>query len=430
MKKTIVILYTKGMYDTVAADICNYMTKRYADCDVVAIDEDKYSNLCSAQFVRNTYIFTARNMAWLNRVAVLIREKFLPKKINKTVKPYERELKEENPTRNYRQKFHKVDNIFMRFNPEVVICLSPKGHNKAILAKQRLAMTDVKVYALITDFSLNKAYINYQSDGYFVQNDAIKQALIANKVDEEKISVCGTIIDEERLVDVPLEEARANLKIENDLPTVTISGGRYGVSYVKDTFDTLAPYTDRLNLIVLTGGSSSIEKFVLTYCKAKDYNKNIFVVREVKDMNAIYAVTDVMVCSPTTVTMYEIFAKNIPCVLIRSLNNNEKGNHAFLAEEQLAMRGGKDEQLATAVLGFINNNNIKQEYLYNQRKFFDAGAIENFAKAVYKESCTIFKAREDARAESATAEEVKEAEPSQEKTEAEKPATKKIAKKE
>ncbi len=403
MKKTIVILYTKGMYDTVAADICNYMTKRYSDCDVVAIDEDRYSNLCSAQFVRNTYIFTARNMAWLNRFAVLIREKFLPKKIDKTVKPYERELKEENPTRNYRQKFHKVDNIFMRFNPEVVICLSPKGHNKAILAKQRLAMNDVKVYALITDFSLNKAYINYQSDGYFVQNEVIKQALIANKVDEEKIAVCGTIIDEERLVEVPREEARATLKIENDLPTVTISGGRYGVSYVKDTFDTLAPYTDRLNLIVLTGGSASIEKFVLTYCEAKNYNKNIFVVREVRDMNAIYAVTDVMVCSPTTVTMYEIFAKNIPCVLIRSLNNNEKGNLSFLAEEQLAMRGGKDEQLATAVLGFINNNNLKQEYLYNQRKFFDAGAIEGFAETVYKESVAIFKAREDTKAESAAA---------------------------
>ena len=403
MKKTIVILYTKGMYDTVAADICNYMTKRYSDCDVVAIDEDRYSNLCSAQFVRNTYIFTARNMAWLNRFAVLIREKFLPKKIDKTVKPYERELKEENPTRNYRQKFHKVDNIFMRFNPEVVICLSPKGHNKAILAKQRLAMNDVKVYALITDFSLNKAYINYQSDGYFVQNEVIKQALIANKVDEEKIAVCGTIIDEERLVEVSREEARATLKIENDLPTVTISGGRYGVSYVKDTFDTLAPYTDRLNLIVLTGGSASIEKFVLTYCEAKNYNKNIFVVREVRDMNAIYAVTDVMVCSPTTVTMYEIFAKNIPCVLIRSLNNNEKGNLSFLAEEQLAMRGGKDEQLATAVLGFINNNNLKQEYLYNQRKFFDAGAIEGFAETVYKESVAIFKAREDAKAESAAA---------------------------
>lgn len=428
MKKTIVILYTKGMYDTVAADICNYMTKRYSDCDVVAIDEDKYSNLCSAQFVRNTYIFTARNMAWLNRVAVLIREKFLPKKIDKTVKPYERELKEENPTRNYRQKFHKVDNIFMRFDPEVVICLSPKGHNKAILAKQRLAMNDVKVYALITDFSLNKAYINYQSDGYFVQNEVIKQALIANKVDEEKISVCGTIIDEERLVDVPREEARAILKIENDLPTVTISGGRYGVSYVKDTFDTLAPYTDRLNLIVLTGGSSSIEKFVLTYCKAKNYNKNIFVVREVKDMNAIYAVTDVMVCSPTTVTMYEIFAKNIPCVLIRSLNNNEKGNHAFLAEEQLAMRGGKDEQLATAVLGFINNNNIKQEYLYNQRKFFDAGAIEGFAKTVYKESCAIFKAREEAKAGSEDRDEDKDNALAEEKDGAEKPVAKKRAK--
>lgn len=414
MKKTVVILYTKGMYDTVANDICNYMTKKYPDCDVVAIDEDRYSNLKSAQFVRNTYIFTARNMAWLNRLAVLVREKFLPKKIDKTVKPYTQELKEENPTRNYRQKFHKVDNIFMRFVPEVVICLSPKAHNKAILAKQRLAMNDVKVYALITDFSLNKAYINYQSDGYFVQNEAIKQALMANKVDEQKISVCGTLIDEERLKDVTTAEAKEKLGIENDLPTVTISGGRYGVSYVKDTFDTLAPYTDRLNLVVLTGGSASIEKFVLTYCKAKNYNKNIIVVKGNVDMNVIYAATDVMVCSPTTVTLYEVFAKNIPCVLIRSLNNNERGNHTFLAEEQLAMRGGKDEQLATAVLGFINNNNIKQEYLYNQRKFFDAKAIDGFAKAVYKESCAINKARADAKAKDAAEVESKE-KPAEEK---------------
>lgn len=397
MKKTVVILYTKGMYDTVAEDICNYMTKRYSDCDVVAIDEDRYSNLMSAQFVRGTYVFTARNMAWLNRLAVLIREQFLPKKIDKTVKPYEqKELKEQNATRNYRQKFHKVDNVFMRFLPEVVICLSPKAHNKAILAKQRLAMNDVKVYAMITDFSLNKAYINYQSDGYFVQNDAIKQALIANKVDEEKIRICGTVIDEERLVDVPKSVAREKIGIANDLPTVSIIGGRYGVSYVKDTFATLAPYTDRLNLVVLTGGSATIEKFVLTYCKAKNYKQNIFVVKGKTDMNEIYAVSDVVVSSPTTVTMYEIFAKNIPCVLIRSLNNNERGNHTFLAEEQLAMRGGKDEQLATAVLGFINNNNIRQEYLYNQRKFFDAGAIESFAKEVYKESCAINKSRRDA----------------------------------
>ena len=154
----------------------------------------------------------------------------------------------------------------------------------------------------------------------------------------------------------------------------------------------------------------------MTYCKAKNYNKNIFVVKKVKDMNAIYAVTDVMVCSPTTVTMYEVFAKNIPCVLIRSLNNNEKGNHTFLAEEQLAIRGGKDEQLATAVLGFINNNNIKQEYLYNQRKFFDAGAIEGFAKAVYKESCRINKSREDAASAKAAEESADKSEKKEDKT--------------
>lgn len=396
MKKTVVVLYTKQMYDTVANDITAFIQKKYPDCDVVAIDEDSYSNLGSAYINRKLYVFSARNIAWLNKFCMYIREKFLPKKINKTVKPYANkteEMKEENPTKKFRQKFHKVDNILMRFEPEVVLCLSPKGHNKAILAKQRLAYDDVKVYALITDFSLNKAYINYQSDGYFVQNESIKQALIANKVDEEKITVCGTLIDSDRLTSPDKQQSREWLGIKNDLPTVTISSGRYGVSYLKDTFSTLAPYSDRLNLVVLTGGSSSIEKFVLTYAKAKNYNENIYVINGNVDMNKIFAVTDVMVCSPTTVTMYEVFAKNIACVLTRSLNSLEKGNHTFLAEEQLAMRGGKDEELASAVLGFINNNNVKQEYLYNQRKFFEPKDIDKFAKDVYNKACAIMSAK-------------------------------------
>lgn len=393
MKKTIVVLYTKNMYDVVACDLCNFMAKTYTDCDIIAIDEDRYSNLWSSKFNRNLYIFSARNFAWINKLAVNIREKFLPKKINKTVKPYPAESNEESAGKKFRQKFHKVDNIFMRFNPDIVICLSPKGHNKAILAKQRLDYKFTKVYAYISDFSLNKAYINYQSDGYFVQNENIKQALMANMVEEDKIITCGCVVDKSRLNEPVREEVLKEIGIENNFPVVTISSGRYGVSYLKDAFACLAPYSDRMNIVVLTGGSSSIEKFVLTFAKAKNYNQNIFVINGKCDMNKIYAVTDVIVTSPTTGTMYEVLAKNIPCVLINPLNNLEKGNHTFLAEEQLALRGGREEQMSSAVLGFINNNNIKQEYLYNQRKYFDDKSINKLSEYIYKIGCEVLETK-------------------------------------
>ena len=43
-KKTIVILYSKGFYDTVALDLTARLRRDYPDCEVIAIDEDKYSN--------------------------------------------------------------------------------------------------------------------------------------------------------------------------------------------------------------------------------------------------------------------------------------------------------------------------------------------------------------------------------------------------
>lgn len=71
-KKTIVILYSKGFYDTVALDATARLRRDYPDCEVIAIDEDKYSNAFSSRFARRLYIATARVAPWLNRLVVAI----------------------------------------------------------------------------------------------------------------------------------------------------------------------------------------------------------------------------------------------------------------------------------------------------------------------------------------------------------------------
>ena len=156
--------------------------------------------------------------------------------------------------------------------------------------------------------------------------------------------------------------------IDTSVPTVTLDGGRYGVATLKDAFAALADYCDRLNLVVLTGGSKTILDFVKSYVKAKGIDKNVYVVEEVTDMWKIYDITDVLVTAPTIVTIYEACVKNIPCVLIKPINVHDAENAEYIAAGKLAQRGVKDEQLVTAVLGFLNNNMLKQEYLYNQLK--------------------------------------------------------------
>lgn len=392
-KKTIVILYSKGFYDTVALDLTARMRRDYPDCEVIAIDEDRYCNAFSAQFTRRLYIASARVAPWLNRFAMAVRSKLLPKKINKTVAPYSTSAKAQNPDSfmtKMRTRFRKVDNILSRFAPDMVLCFTPKAHNKAIEAKQRLGMSGVAVYAVITDYALDKAYINYQSDGYCVQNENVRGELLANGVEDGKVHVVGMPFDSARVLEYDGREVAEAMMIDPSVPTVTLDGGRYGVATLKDAFAALADYSDRLNLVVLTGGSKSVLSFVRSYVKAKGLNKNIYVVEKVTDMWKIYDITDVLVTAPTIVTIYEACAKNIPCVLIKPINQLDAENAEFLVSGKIAQRGNKDEQLVTAVLGFLNNNMLKQEYLYNQRKFCTPEAMGEFCKLIHDEASSIY----------------------------------------
>ena len=192
--------------------------------------------------------------------------------------------------------------------------------------------------------------------------------------------------DSARILEYDGDEVAEAMGIDRSVPTVTLDGGRYGVATLKDAFAALADYSDRLNLVVLTGGSDTILRFIRSYVKARGLNKNIYVVENVTDMWKIYDITDVLVTAPTIVTVYEACVKNIPCVLIKPINQSESDNAEYLVSTQMALRGGKDEQLVTSVLSFLNNNMLKQEYLYNQRKFYDKTALPGFCKLIHDDA--------------------------------------------
>lgn len=398
-KKTIVILYSKCFYDTVALDLTARLRRDYPDCEVVAIDEDKYCNAFSSVVSRRLYIATARIAPWLNRFATEVRNRFVRKKIDVSVPRNSEAVIAQNPDSyiaKTRIRFRKVDNIIERYDPDLVLCFTPKAHNKAIEAKQRLGKNNTAVYAVITDFVLNNAYINYRSDGYLVPNESVRGELLANNVQEGKVHVVGMPFDSSRVLEYDPDEVAEAMGIDRSVPTVTLDGGRYGVGTLKDAFAALADYSDRLNLVVLTGGSKTVLGFVKSYVKAKGIDKNVYVVENVTDIWKIYDITDVLVTAPTVVTVYEACAKNIPCVLIKPVNRHDSENAEFIVAEQLAQRGAKDEQLVTAVLGFLNNNMLKQEYLYNQRKFYDRAAMGAMCKLIHDGAASIRELRQAA----------------------------------
>ncbi|MGN0789015.1 MAG: hypothetical protein ACI4MY_03675, partial [Christensenellales bacterium] len=324
----------------------------YRDYEVVAVDQDRFSYLFSAKIQRGLYKASARLLPIFNRFVGPIRigtkkdadlggedKSTQPKQIDK-----DGEVK---------VKYRKIDNVLKRFDPDVVLCLSPKSHDKALKARQKLGK-NMPIYAMTTDYCMDYDFINALSDGYFVQNQQVSQALLASGIESQKILVAGTPAKRsDKTYD--RETVCRKYGVDPTLPTILMVGGRYGCDYLKDAFSALGEYYRTVNIIVVTSGSKSLKNYIKTYCGNKGIDRNVSLVDNPQDMQELYSITRVLVTSPTAGVTFEAIANALPMVLIKPMNNIEKGNYSYLTSQSLAYCGAGKHQLLSSTLSLLND---------------------------------------------------------------------------
>lgn len=356
MKGTVLILYQSGVYDQSAKAIEDYISVNYRDYEVVAVDQDRFSYLFSAKIQRGLYKASARLLPIFNRFVGPIR---IGTKKDADVNGEDKSTqpKEIDKEGEVKVKYRKIDNVLKRFNPDVVLCLSPKSHDKALKARQKLGK-NMPIYAMTTDYCMDYDFINALSDGYFVQNQQVLQAMLTSGVDSQKILVSGTPAKRsDKTYD--REIVCQKYGVDPTLPTILMVGGRYGCDYLKDAFSTLGEYYRTVNIIVVTSGSKSLKNYIKTYCSNKGIDRNVSLVDNPQDMQELYSITRVLITSPTAGVTFEAIANALPMVLIKPMNNIEKGNYSYLTSQSLAYCGAGKNQLLSSTLSLLND---EEEY--------------------------------------------------------------------
>ncbi len=352
MKGTVLILYQSGVYDQSAKAIEDYMNVNYRDYEVVAVDQDRFSYLFSAKIQRGLYKASARLLPIFNNFVGPIRIGS-KKDADDRVSSNSTQPKEVGEGSEVKVKYRKIDNVLKRFNPDVVLCLSPKSHDKAIKARKKLGK-NMPIYAMTTDYCLDSDFINALSDGYFVQNQQVAQDMLASGVESQKILIAGTCAKHS---DKTYDRVAVCQKYDVDptLPVILMIGGRYGCDYLKDAFSALGEYYRTVNLIVVTSGSKSLKNYIKTYCKSKGIDRNVSLVDNLQDMQELYSIARVLVTSPTAGVTFEAIANHLPMVLIKPMNSIEKGNYSYLTSQSLAYCGAGKHQLLSSTLSLLND---------------------------------------------------------------------------
>ncbi len=417
MKKTIIVCYAEGHCDQVAYALQEYYAKKADEVSLLLINEKQYTSFNTRALKDTLYRFSMRNWPSINKFCGYISYQYnekLKNKKSKNAKEAQQEIPGEKPEKEesfkkLKTRYRKMDNILLRFNPDVVVCTTPVSLEKALIARERLG-SSTQIVVPITDYCTNRGLINNGVDKFIVQNSGIKQTLLAFGIKEENIEIIGTPIVSSVLEKFDKKAVFDELGIVNrDLPVVVIASGRCGSSRIIDGFKDLAPYSNEMNIIIFANKSQNIHSFVKSYVKASKVQQNIYILDSISNMAKIYSIADVLVTSPTASLTYEASVRGIPCVLLKPANLIEEGNFTYLSTNGFAFIGEKTTHLVPAVLALIKKQNPDGTPLkVKTPSEFNAQAYGDFILSVIPADSAEKKAKSQARRKAALEKEIKD----------------------
>lgn len=221
--------------------------------------------------------------------------------------------------------------------------------------------------SVLTDYTAHSTYIQDEIDYYIAGDEYVKEVLISESVDGDKIKPYGIPVEksflEHREKSVVLEE----LGLAPDKFTVLLMGGSFGAGNIKDTLKELLEIDRDFQIIVITGRNETLKEKLEKSLEKHDIDKNISILGFTQDMNDILSAVDIIVSKPGGLTTTECLLKELPMIIPYYIPGQEEENMDFLSNCGAALRTSKKFTISV-LLKVLIDNPTRMELLKNNIK--------------------------------------------------------------
>ena len=221
--------------------------------------------------------------------------------------------------------------------------------------------------SVLTDYTAHSTYIQDEIDYYIAGDEYVKEVLISEGVDGDKIKPYGIPVEksflEHREKSVVLEE----LGLAPDKFTVLLMGGSFGAGNIKDTLKELLEIDRGFQIIVITGRNETLKEKLEKSLEKYTIDKNISILVFTQDMNDILSAVDIIVSKPGGLTTTECLLKELPMIIPYYIPGQEEENMDFLSNCGAALRTSKKFTISV-LLKVLIDNPTRMELLKNNIK--------------------------------------------------------------
>jgi len=251
--------------------------------------------------------------------------------------------------------------------PDIILCThSPM--NAMFSYWKGKGEIDVPVHSVVTDYKVHRMWAHENIERYYVASEQAKDDLMKFGIEEKRIEITGIPIKPEFAKPVKLSktELREKLGIDPNLPTILMMGGSLGLGRFGDVAKALNDLKTPVQMVCITGKNEAkkadlekLQKKLKMPMKVLGYTKNV---------DEWMSACDMIVSKPGGLTTSEIFAKNIPMIILDPSPGLEELLIPSIEATGAAFRVKNPKDAAELIQQIINDPSKKENVMKSLEK--------------------------------------------------------------
>ena len=234
--------------------------------------------------------------------------------------------------------------------------------------------------SVLTDYTTHSTWIQNEIDYYIVGHEYVKELLVYEGVDSEKVKAFGIPVEKSFLSHRDRETVLTELGLSPEKLTVLLMGGSFGAGNIKETLEDLIAIDRDFQILVITGRNEHLKDKLSKMLDSTIHNKNICLLGYTNKMNDILASIDVLISKPGGLTTTEALLNDVPMIVPYFIPGQEEENLDFLTNCGAALRTTKKYSLPVLLKVLIEDpsrlDNLRKN-IKSIRKFDSAVNISN-----------------------------------------------------
>ena len=271
----------------------------------------------------------------------------------------------------------------MAFQPDHIICthFTPASLLGWLYEKGRIP---VKPAIVVTDYDCHAMWLNRTYQQYFVLLDETREFLVQLGIDPGRITMSGIPIDPVFMEIKSRAAVCRKLGLADDIFTILISAGGYGVGPVEALLTELLKITRPVQLVVIAGRSEELKQQIdqMAARQSRNSSARVIPVGFTSLMDEYMTAADLLLGKPGGLTTSEAMAKNLPLCIVNPIPGQEERNSAHLLELGVAIRSNNLPALAWKIQKIIDDPQRLARMRDNTRQLAHPEAAETIVNTV------------------------------------------------